>query len=219
MEIHIGSNHYKTPKEKITNSILNIVDERIKDVGQIDLSDYAKKSELPTKVSELENNEGYITETELESKGYLTGIPSEYITEAELENKGYLTAIPSEYVTETELESKGYLTEVLSDTFQTQTGTIHSISLFPANTVYSCSDNTTSITISGFADPTPATRAAYYTIVFKATSCTFTVPSTVMWVGGNAIEFDSSTAYTYEVNFMKIQLSEGVCYLATWNRY
>lgn len=181
MEIRIGSDHYKTPKEKITTSILNIVDEKIKDVGQIDLSDYAKKSELPTKVSELENNEGYITETELESKGYLT--------------------------------------EVLSDTFQTQTGTIHSISLFPANTVYSCSDNTTSITISGFADPTPATRAAYYTIVFKATSCTFTVPSTVMWVGGNAIEFDSSTAYTYEVNFMKIQLSEGVCYLATWNRY
>lgn len=200
MEIRIGSDHYKTPKEKITNSILNIVDEKIKDVGQIDLSDYAKKSELPTKVSELENNEGYITETELESKGYLTGVPSEYVTE-------------------TELESKGYLTEVLSDTFQTQTGTIHSISLFPANTVYSCSDNTTSITISGFADPTPATRAAYYTIVFKATSCTFTVPSTVMWVGGNAIEFDSSTAYTYEVNFMKIQLSEGVCYLATWNRY
>lgn len=200
MEIRIGSDHYKTPKEKITNSILNIVDEKIKDVGQIDLSDYAKKSELPTKVSELENNEGYITKTELESKGYLTGVPSEYVTE-------------------TELESKGYLTEVLSDTFQTQTGTIHSISLFPANTVYSCSDNTTSITISGFADPTPATRAAYYTIVFKATSCTFTVPSTVMWVGGNAIEFDSSTAYTYEVNFMKIQLSEGVCYLATWNRY
>ena len=63
MEIHIGSNHYKTPKEKITNSILNIVDEKIKDVavGQIDLSDYAKKSELPTKVSELENDEGYIT--------------------------------------------------------------------------------------------------------------------------------------------------------------
>lgn len=61
MEIRIGSDHYKTPKEKITNSILNIVDEKIKDVGQIDLSDYAKKSELPTKVSELENDEGYIT--------------------------------------------------------------------------------------------------------------------------------------------------------------
>lgn len=63
MEILIGSDYYKTPKEKITNSILNIVDEKIKDVavGQIDLSDYAKKSELPTKVSELENDKGYIT--------------------------------------------------------------------------------------------------------------------------------------------------------------
>lgn len=107
------------------------------------------------------------------------------------------------------------------DTFQTRTGTTHGISSFAANTVFSCtaSNNTTSITISGFANPTPATRAAYYTIVFKTTSCTFTVPSTVMWVGGNAIEFDSSTAYTYEVNFMKIQLSEGERYLATWNRY
>lgn len=107
------------------------------------------------------------------------------------------------------------------DTFQTKTGTTQTISSFPANTVYSCtaSGNTTKITISGFANPTPETRAAYYTIVFKATSCTFTVPSTVMWVGGNAIEFDSGTAYTYEVNFMKIQLSEGVRYLATWNRY
>lgn len=107
------------------------------------------------------------------------------------------------------------------DSFQTRTGTTHSISSFAANTVYSCiaSGNTTKITISKFADPTPTTRAAYYTIVFKATSCTFTVPSTVMWVGGNAIEFDSSTAYTYEVNFMKIQLSAGVRYLATWNRY
>lgn len=107
------------------------------------------------------------------------------------------------------------------DIFQTRTGTTHSISSFAANTVYSCSDsgNTTSITISSFANPEPTTRAAYYTIVFKATSCTFTVPSTVMWAGGNAIEFDSNTAYTYEVNFMKIQLSEGVRYLATWNRY
>jgi hypothetical protein len=33
MEIRIGSDRYKTPKEKITNSILNIVDEKIKDVG------------------------------------------------------------------------------------------------------------------------------------------------------------------------------------------
>lgn len=106
------------------------------------------------------------------------------------------------------------------DTLSTRTGTTHSISSFAANTVFTCtSSTTTSVTISGFANPSPTTRAAYYTIVFKATSCTLTVPSTVMWVGGDAIEFDSSTAYTYEINFMKVQLSEGVRYLATWNKY
>lgn len=33
----------------------------------------------------------YVTEDELNSKGFLTTIPEEYITESELESKGYLT--------------------------------------------------------------------------------------------------------------------------------
>ena len=57
----------------------------------------------------------YITETELQNKGYLTSIPSEYITATQLQNKGYLTSIPDEYVTETELQNKGYLTGVPSE--------------------------------------------------------------------------------------------------------
>ena len=102
-----------------------------------DLSDYALKTEIPTvptKVSQLTND-----------KGYLTSVPSEYITETELTGKSYatkkeltdslttksdtthnhdtiysklnhthsqyLTSVPSEYVTETELNNKGYLTE------------------------------------------------------------------------------------------------------------
>ena len=44
------------------------------------LTDYAKKSELPTKISQLTND-----------SGYLTSIPSEYVTESELNAKGYLT--------------------------------------------------------------------------------------------------------------------------------
>ena len=115
------------------------------------LDGYALKTDIPTvptKVSDLTNDSGYITEvpseyvteTELESKGYLTehqdisgkadkseiptktsqltnnsgfltSIPSEYITESELNAKGYLTSVPSEYITETELNSKGYLTQ------------------------------------------------------------------------------------------------------------
>ena len=51
-------------------------------------------SEIPTKVSELEND-----------SNFLTSIPSEYVTETELTEKGYLTSIPAEYITETELEA------------------------------------------------------------------------------------------------------------------
>ena len=43
-------------------------------------SNLATKEDIPTKVSDLENDEGYITD-----------IPSEYITEEELGSKGYLT--------------------------------------------------------------------------------------------------------------------------------
>ena len=113
-------------------------------IGAQPIGDYALKNDLPTKVSELENDEGYltsipseyITETELDSKGYLTGeivnskADKTYVDEqldlkanksdipvvptkvSELDNdKGYLTSIPSEYITETELDSKGYLTK------------------------------------------------------------------------------------------------------------
>ena len=42
--------------------------------------EFATKEEIPTKVSQLENDNNYLTE-----------VPSEYITETELNNKGYLT--------------------------------------------------------------------------------------------------------------------------------
>ena len=44
------------------------------------LDGYAKTSEIPTKVSELEND-----------SNYLSSIPEEYVTDTELEAKGYLT--------------------------------------------------------------------------------------------------------------------------------
>ena len=99
-----------------------------------DISHLARKDEIPTDISALNNDAGYltsvpsqyVTETELTNKGYLTAVPAEYVTETELNNKGYiteatannnyqpkgsyLTSVPSEYVTETELNNKEYLT-------------------------------------------------------------------------------------------------------------
>ena len=99
------------------------VDGKIAEIPATDLSNYYNKTEtdsaistaiagitIPTKVSELENDSNFVTETALETKGYLTEVPAEYVTETELDNKGYLTAIPAEYVTETELNNKGYVT-------------------------------------------------------------------------------------------------------------
>ena len=69
---------------------------------------------VPTKVSELENDAGYLTEhqsltnyytkTEVDSltSDFITSIPAEYITESELDAKGYATM--------SAVESKGYQT-------------------------------------------------------------------------------------------------------------
>lgn len=47
---------------------------------EIDLTAYAKKSELPTKTSQLTND-----------SGFLISVPEEYVTETELTGKGYQT--------------------------------------------------------------------------------------------------------------------------------
>lgn len=51
------------------------------------LEDYAKKSDIP------------------DVSKFITGVPSEYITEEELNGKGYLTSIPDTYVTDGELST------------------------------------------------------------------------------------------------------------------
>ena len=78
--------------------------------------------DIPSKTSDLVNDSGfltsipseYVTETELEAKGYLTEHQSlaDYAKKSEIPDvSGFLTQIPDEYVTETELDAKGYLTE------------------------------------------------------------------------------------------------------------
>lgn len=109
------------------------------DVPKTDLSEYAKRSEIPD-VSKFITGipSEYVTETELNAKGYLIehqsleGYATENyvknaIAEAELSGsdepidlsgyatkddiKKFITEIPEEYITESELNNKGYLTE------------------------------------------------------------------------------------------------------------
>ena len=93
LDINIDLSSYAT-KEELTNAI-----------NSIDLSAYAKKTDLPivpTKVSQLEND-----------NNYLTSIPQEYVTDTELNAKGYLTEHQdlSAYALKTEIPSlDGYAT-------------------------------------------------------------------------------------------------------------
>ena len=116
-----------------------------------DLSDYALKTDIPTvptKTSQLTNDSGfitsvpseYITETELDAKGYLTShqdisnlalkseIPdvSSFITSDDLptvptkvseltNDSNFITSIPEEYITETELKSNYYTKEEVGE--------------------------------------------------------------------------------------------------------
>ena len=112
-----------------------------------DLSKYALKTEIPsvpTKTSQLTNDSGYltsvpseyITETELNEKGYLTEHQdiSNKANKSEIPTKtsqltndnGFITTIPSEYITEselsTELSTKADISDIPSlDGYATET--------------------------------------------------------------------------------------------------
>lgn len=99
--------------ENTSNS--NVLATLLKGVDGItpDMSDYYDKAEIDKKLAE---KQAVISDLDTirsnASKGVtaLQSVPSEYVTESELQNKGYLTTIPREYVTEDELLSKDYAT-------------------------------------------------------------------------------------------------------------
>ena len=71
---------------------------------------------VPTKVSELENDNGYVTQSAIPSlEHYVTDDQiASFVTISDVENAGFIkeVIIPDEYVTETELNNKGYITDV-----------------------------------------------------------------------------------------------------------
>lgn len=82
------------------------VDNAIDNIPGVDLSKHALKSELPTKVSQLQNDSKFITREEVPKTDL-----SEYAKKSEIPDvSDFITNIPSEYITESELNAKGYAT-------------------------------------------------------------------------------------------------------------
>ena len=92
-ELHEHDN--KNILDNITSEKVNDWDNKSEFDG--DYNSLTNKPTIPTKVSELEND-----------NNYLTSIPSEYVTETELNNKGYLTEHQdlSDYATKDDLKTK-----------------------------------------------------------------------------------------------------------------
>ena len=82
----------------ITETKMDKIEEALRQIS-LKVMELPNDYHLPTKVSQLEND-----------AGYLTHIPLEYLTESDLTNLGYLTEIPDAYVTTYELKEMGYLT-------------------------------------------------------------------------------------------------------------
>lgn len=79
-----------------------------------EIENLAKKSEIPSKLSQLVNDGGFATESYVDSAIENIDFPetdlSDYALKSEIPTD-YLTEIPAEYVTEEELTAKGYLTQ------------------------------------------------------------------------------------------------------------
>lgn len=81
------------------------------DIPEVDLTSYATKSEIPIKVSQLQNDSNFITREEVPNPDL-----SEYITENELLAKGYLTEHQS---------LDGYATEAYVNNHKATAYTLH----------------------------------------------------------------------------------------------
>lgn len=78
--------------------------------GEADSVNWQNVVGRPTKLSEFTNDQNFQTDTQVEqaitSKGYLTAVPDEYVTDTELNGKGYQTSSQ----VESAIASKGYQT-------------------------------------------------------------------------------------------------------------
>ena len=122
--IYVSDTPKKNGRDAFSTGGAYILQQQIN--GKANIEDIPEMPEIPTvptKLSELENDSGFVTETTLDGKGYVT---SEDVNNA-INQKGFVTAeqvntalnetttafgqiLNTEFVSNTQLEQKGYLT-------------------------------------------------------------------------------------------------------------
>ena len=101
-ETELNAKGYLTEHQSLSNYYTKgQVDAAIDAIPAPDLTDYAKKTDIPSL-------DGYAKTTDIpDVSGFITSIPDEYVTDSELESKGYLTEHQSlaDYSTTTQVQS------------------------------------------------------------------------------------------------------------------
>ena len=142
---------------------------------------------------------------------------SNYYTKAQIDSKGYLTSVPSEYVTDTELNNKGYLTEhqsiktingtsligsgnVVIGYKPLQTSTSSSMTLTPNVYHRNTSTSLSSLTIA-LGSVSDNTILNEYLVEFttRSTGTTVNLPSNIKWINGETPTFEASTTYQISI--------------------
>lgn len=162
---------------------------------KIDLSDYAQKSELPTKTSELQNDSGYIT---------ADNIPSEVYIGSEEPQGNEVIWVDNSTTAENINATKAYVVEVVNLS-KTRTVIDTENTIIPA---FELSDNTEyrfmlELESIEFTLPENTTDDYISSLVFKsgATATTITYPDRIKWSGEDisSDKFVPAPSKIYEV--------------------
>ena len=140
----------------------------------------------------------YYTKSQIDAKGFITGIPAEYVTETELNSKGYLTSHQDiKTINGTSLIGSG---NVIVGYKPLQTSTSTTMTLSP--NIYYRNTNTAlsrlTITLGSESDSTILNE---YLVEFttRSSGTTITLPSSVKWANGETPTFEASTTYQISI--------------------
>ena len=152
----------------------------------------------------------YYTKSQIDAKGFITGIPAEYVTETELNSKGYLTSHQDisgkqdKLVSGTNIKTVNGTSILGSGNISTnkplQTSTSTSMALNPNVYYRNTSTSLSRLTITLNAE-TDSTILNEYLVEFttRSSGTTITLPSSVKWANGETPTFEASTTYQISI--------------------